>query len=162
MNPPENEIEIIDMIYTVEKANLITKQLNKFKDNYAFMVAGQFANIEFWINEVETAITAIDEHNIRFTKMYDAQEKWIDEKNVRIPDYCYICNGICELSNEHYKKPELPKQKSTNDKNDSRKDLINAMYYFLVRCLKLELLNEELFKEYCNRIGTSIDPNDLK
>ena len=68
------------MIYTVEKANLITKQLNKFKDNYAFMVAGQFANIEFWINEVETAITAIDEHNIRVTKKYDAQEKWIDEK----------------------------------------------------------------------------------
>jgi hypothetical protein len=150
------------MIYTIEKANLITKQLKKFKDSYAYMVAGQFVNIEFWINEVENAIVAIDEHNIRFAKMYEAQERWIDEKNVRIPDYCYICNGICELSTEHYKKPELPKQRAKNDKNDSRKDLINATYYFLVRCVKLELLNEKQFKEYCNRIGTSIDINDLK
>lgn len=149
------------MIYTVEKANLITKQLNKFKDSYAFIVAGQFANIEFWMNEVESTITAIDEHNIRFTKMYDAQEKWIEEKNVRIPDYCYICNGICELSNEHYKKPDFPKQRAQNEKNESRKELINATYYFLVRCFKLELLNEKLFQEYCHRIGTSIDPNDL-
>ncbi len=150
------------MIYTVEKANLITIQLNKFKDSYAFIVAGQFANIDFWINEVESTIKAIDEHNIRFGKMYNAQEKWIEEKNVKIPDYCYICNGICELSDEHYKKPELPKQRAKNDKNDSRKELINATYYFLVRCLKLELLNKKLFQEYCNRIGTSFDPNDLK
>jgi len=76
----KTKIEIKDMIYTVEKANLITRQLNKFKDSYAFMVAGQFANIDFWMNEVESTIKAIDEHNIRFAKMYDAQEKWIEEK----------------------------------------------------------------------------------
>lgn len=149
------------MIYTVEKANLVTKQLKKFTDSYSFIVAGQFANIDFWINEVESSILAIDKHKIRFQKMYEAQEIWIDKKNVKIPDYCYICDGICELSNEHYKKPDLPKQRAIKEKNDSRKELINATYYFLVRCFKLELLNEKLFQEYCNRIGTSIDPNDL-
>jgi hypothetical protein len=150
------------MIYSVEKAILLTKQLNKFKDSHAFIVAGQFSNIDFWINEVETSIKAIDEHDSRFNKMYEAQEKWIENKNVKIPDYCYICDGICELSNEHYKKPELPKQRAKNDKKDSRKELINATYYFLIRCLKLELLNEKQFKEYCYRLGTSIDPNDFK
>lgn len=150
------------MIYTVEKAKLITQQLKKFKDSYAFMVAGQYANIDFWINEVESSIKAIDEHNDRFEKMYKAQEKWVEEKNVKIPDYCMICNGICELSDKHYKKPDLPKQRATNEKNDSKKELLNVTYYFLVRCFKLELLNEKLFREFCNRIGTSIDQNDLK
>ncbi|UPQ79349.1 hypothetical protein M0M57_00580 [Flavobacterium azooxidireducens] len=94
--------------------------------------------------------------------MYEAQEKWIEEKNVKISEYCYICNDICELSKEHYKKPELPKQRAKNDKNDSRKELVNAAYYFLVRCFKLELLNENLLRGFCDQIGTSIDPNDLK
>lgn len=150
------------MIYTIEKANLLTKQLNKFKDSYAFIVAGQFANIDFWINEVENSLTAIDEHNNRFKKIYQAQEIWIEDKNVRIPDYCFICNGICELSTEHYIKPNLPSQKFDAEKKEARKELVNATYYFLIRCVKLDLLNKQLLKEYCERIGTSIEPIDLK
>ncbi|MCE2962852.1 MAG: hypothetical protein ACK5UE_03350 [Chitinophagales bacterium] len=149
------------MIYTVEKAILVTNQLKKFKDSYAFMVAGQFANIDFWMNEVMSGLKAIDEHNMRFEKMYKAQKKWTEEKNVKVPDYCSICNGICELSNKHYIKPELPKNSAKKEKIDSRKELINASYYFLVRCFKLELLDENLFREYCHCIGTSIDPNDF-
>lgn len=150
------------MIYTIEKANLITEQLKKFTDSYAHMVAGQFINIDFWINEAISALKAIDEHNARFDKMYEAQKKWIDDKNVRVPDYCFICNGICELSTEHYKKPELPKRKAKNEKKEARKELVNSAYYFLIRCYKIDLLNEKEFKTYCNLIGTSIDPYDLK
>jgi hypothetical protein len=150
------------MIYTIERANLITNQLRKFTDSNAYMVAGQFANIDFWINETESAIRAIDEHNARFEKMCEAQKEWIEDKNVRVPDYCYICNGICELSEEHYKKPELPKQRAKTEKRESRKKLVDSAYYFLIRCHKIELLSEKEINEYCNQIGTSIDPNDLK
>ena len=68
------------MIYTVERANLISKQLRKFTDSYAHMVAGQFANIDFWIDEVINSVRAIDEHSMRFEKMCEAQIKWIEEK----------------------------------------------------------------------------------
>lgn len=57
------------MIYTIEKANLVSEQLRKFTDSYAYMVAGQYANIDFWINETISAIQAIDEHNNRFNNM---------------------------------------------------------------------------------------------
>lgn len=149
------------MIYTIEKANLISERLRKFTDSYAYMVAGQFANIDFWIDEITNSIKAIDEHNLRFEKMCEAQKKWIEEKNVRVPDYCHICNGICELSEQHYKKPELPKQRAKSEKKESKKELVDSAYYFLVRCYKIGLLKEEELKDYCNQIGTSIDPFDL-
>lgn len=150
------------MIYTIERANLISKRLRKFTDSNDYMVAGQFANIDFWIEETVNSIKSIDEHNVRFKKMYEAQKKWIDEKNVSVPDYCDICDGICEFSDQHYKKPELPKQRAKNEKKVSRKELVNSAYYFLVRCFRIGLLNEEELKDYCNQIGTSIDVYDLK
>ena len=150
------------MIYTTKRAILITKQLRKFTDSYAYMVAGQFANIDFWMNETVSSIRAIDEHNMRFEKMCEAQKKWIEDKNVSVPDYCSICNGICELSEQHYKKPELPRNRAKNEKKESRKELIDSAYYFLVRCFKIGLLNQEELKGYCSKIGTSIDPYDLK
>jgi len=149
------------MIYTIEKANLISERLRKFTDSYAYMVAGQFANIDFWIEEITNSIKAIDEHNLRFEKMCEGQKEWIEEKNVLVPDYCHICNGICELSEQHYKKPELPKQRAKREKKEARKELIDSAYYFLIRCFKVDLLDEEELKNYCTRIGTSIDPFDL-
>lgn len=149
------------MIYTIEKARLLTEQLRKFTDSYDFLVAGQFANIDFWMNETISALSAMDEHKERFEKMYDAQKKWIEEKSVTVPDYCYICNGICELSVEHYKKPELPKNKSKAEKKEARKILIDIAYFFLIRCYKVGLLNKEEMKKYCDQIGTSVDPFDV-
>jgi hypothetical protein len=35
------------MIYTIEKANLISEQLRKFTTGYTHHVVGQFSNIEF-------------------------------------------------------------------------------------------------------------------
>ena len=149
------------MIYTLEKAVLVTKQLKKFTSSNDYMVAGQFANIDFWIHEVASAVKALDEHNIRFNKMNQAQKDWIEENDTRVPDYCHICNGICELSTEHYVKPELPKRRFNNDKKEIRKELVNAGYYFLIRCFKMKILNKEQINVFCNKIGTSIDPYDL-
>ncbi len=150
------------MIYTIEKAILVTKQLQKFTDSNDYMVAGQFANIDFWISEVVSAIKTFDEHNMRFHKMYEAQKNWIKENNTTVPDYCHICNGICELSIEHYIKPELPKRRFKNEKKEARKELVDASYYFLIRCFKTGLLNKEEIDCLCDKIGTSIDPYDLK
>jgi hypothetical protein len=150
------------MIYTIEKANLVSEQLRKFTDSYAYMVAGQYANIDFWINETISAIQAIDEHNNRFNNMYNAQSNWIDDNNVKVPDYCYICNGICELSHNGYLTPELPRKRAKSEKQDARKILVDSAYYFLIRCYKIGLLNKIAFKRFCDKIGTGIDPFDLK
>lgn len=150
------------MIYTIKKANLVAEQLRKFTDSYSYMVAGQYANIDFWIAETISSLKALDDHNNRFKKMYNAQNDWIEEKNVKVPDYCFICNGICELSHDGYRKPELPKLRSKSEKKESRKNLVDSFYYFLIRCYKVGLLNEEEMNAFCKEIGTSIDPQDFK
>ena len=146
------------MIYSIEKANLISEQLKKFTTGYTHHVVGHFSNIDFWINEAEEALNTIDNHRKRFDRMYNAQKVWIEEHGTIVHDYCPICNGKCEFSDG---KPKLPKFKYEAELAETRKKLVDAAYFFLIRCFRIELLTyDELYKR-CNSIGTGIDPNDL-
>jgi len=151
------------MIYTVKRANLVAEQLRKFSDSNSWMVVGQFVNIEFWIEEVKNALQAIDDHNSRFDKMYEAQKEWIESHGTQVPDNCPICQGICELGNG-VKKPNLPKKspETKSDKKESRIELLNSAYYLLLRCYKLKLISEADLRTMCVEIGTRIDLNDLE
>lgn len=147
------------MIYTVEKANLIARQLRKFTSGYAHHVVGQYANIDFWMNEATEALLVIDNHRHRFDKMYNAQKNWIEDHGTAVHEYCPICRGRCEFSDG---KPTLPELKFKRQLVESRQELTDAAYFFLVRCFKIGLLQKEELKARCDLIGTSIDPNDLK
>ena len=147
------------MIYTLEKANLIAEQLQKFTTGYAHHLAGQFANIDFWLDEVVLALKTIDGHRKRFEKMYEAQKDWTEKHEVIVHEYCPICRGICEFSTG---KPSLPQLRYKCEKKQIRQDLVDATYFFLVRCYNIGLLSNVELKEKCDLIGTGIDPNDLK
>jgi len=147
------------MIYTLEKANLISKQLKKITTGYSHYVVGQFANVDFWIEEVVESLRIIDEHRNRFDNMLNAQKIWIEEHGTVIHQHCAICGGICEFSNG---KPPLPKLKYKSEKNETRKHLVDSAYYFLIRCYKIGLLTNEELKHKCDLIGTSIDTYDLE
>ncbi|VXB55878.1 conserved hypothetical protein [Flavobacterium sp. 9AF] len=147
------------MIYTIKKANLIKEQLRRFTTSYAHHVVGQFANIDFWLNEVINSLEVIDEYKMRFDNIYNAQKKWIEDHGTIIHEYCPICNGKCEFSSG---KPNLPVLKHKHEVNDMRKELVNTAYFFLLRCFRIGLLTGEELKQKCDTIGTSIDPNDLK
>ncbi len=147
------------MIYTIEKANLISKQLRKFTNGYTHHIVGHYANIDFWMNEVTDALKVIDNHRHRFDDMYNAQKIWIDDHEVVVHEYCPICRGKCEFSDG---KPTLPEFRFKSELADAKKNLVDAAYYFLVRCFRVGLLTREDLKNKCDLIGASIDPNDLK
>ena len=147
------------MIYTIEKANMITEQLRRFKSGYAHHVVGQFANIDFWLNEVQESQKTIDHYNARFNNIRNAQKNWIENHGTEVYDYCPYCGGKCELSNG---KPSPPNRISSSDLIEARRELVNSTYYFLIRCYRMKLINDEELKQKCDLIGTSIDPNDLK
>lgn len=94
--------------------------------------------------------------------MCDAQKKWIDSHYIRIPDYCSICQGKCELSDGNPPPPKPPKRTSSVALNTARRALVDAAYYFLTRCYRIGLLNDNQLKQKCDLIGTSIDPTDLE
>ena len=147
------------MIYTLEKAQMITEQLRRFTTGYAHHVVGQFANLDFWLKEVHEAQHTIDQYRHRFDKMALAQEDWIAEHNTKIVDYCAICQGTCEFSDG---SPPRPVRTSASKLVEARKQLVNAAYYFLVRCYNTGLLSNQELRQKCDFIDTSIDPTDLK
>ncbi|WP_299768996.1 hypothetical protein [uncultured Dokdonia sp.] len=149
------------MIYTIEKANLVATQLKKFTTGYGYYVVGQYANIDFWLEEVIAAQRTIDAYKSRFNNMRDAQKEYITKHDVRVSDYCHICGGKCEFSDGNPPSPSPPKRMSSAVLDATQKELVNAMYYFLARCYRMGFLNDIQLKQKCDRIGTSIDPSDL-
>lgn len=147
------------MVYTIEKANLISEQLKKFTTGYTHHVVGHYSNIDFWINEAIEALNTLDNHKKRFDKMYNAQKVWIEEHDTVVHDYCPVCNGKCEFDNG---RPTLPKLKYKTELAETRKDLVDSIYFFLIRCFRIGLLNYDELNKRCNSVGTDIDPNDLK
>lgn len=150
------------MIYTVHKSNLIAEQLRRFSDADSWIIVGQFSNLEFWLNEVKSALKTLDEHNKRFERMYESQKEFIESHSIEIPDNCPICQGICELGSGK-RKPNLLKRspETKSNKKEARKALIDSTYYFLRRCYMLKLIGESEFRKKCDEIGTSVDINDL-
>ncbi len=147
------------MIYTIEKVNLIAEQLRRFTTGYAFHVTGHFANIDFWLNEVQAALGAIEGHKIRLNNLRDAFTEWEEKHGEVLSEYCSICGGRCELGAV---KVSPPKRKWAAELNGARKELVDSTYYFLARCYRMGLLNDNTLKQKCDLIGTSIDPNDLE
>jgi hypothetical protein len=90
-------------------------------------VAGQFANIEFWLHEVQESIKTIDEYNKRFDNMRDEQKKWVDAHGNAVYDYCPFCGGKCELSDGH---PTPSVRTSSNELQATRKKLVDSTYFF--------------------------------
>ncbi|WP_162127619.1 hypothetical protein [Flavobacterium phycosphaerae] len=146
------------MIYSIEKANLISEQLRKFKDCFAHQLAGHTANISFWIKEVKEALVVLDEYNKRFYAMRDEQVVWIENHGEAIHDYCPTCGGKCEFSNGI---PSLPIRVESSLLKETRKNLVNAAYYFLIRGYNSKLMDLKTLEHFCAEVGTSIDPKDL-
>lgn len=94
--------------------------------------------------------------------MVDARKKWIDTNNILIPNNCPICHGICEFGHE-FKTPKLPKKSGeiNKQKKQSKSELLDSAYFFLLRCFELGIISEEELKIRCREIGTSVDLNDL-
>ena len=146
------------MIYSIEKAHLIAEQLRRFTSAYAHHVVGQYANIDFWLQEVKEALVTIDAYNQRFNRMRDEQKNWVEAHGTVVYEYCPHCGGKCEFSDG---KPAPPVRMSSSELTQTRKKLVDSAYYFLLRCHRVGLLDEQLLETKCNYIGTSIEPSDL-
>jgi hypothetical protein len=146
------------MIYTIEKANLLTNQLNRFTTSYAHHLIGQFANIDFWLDEVQDALKTIDEYNKRFSNMRDAQKEWVTNHGTKVYGYCSICKGRCEFDDG---TPRPLVRTSSSELAATRRGLVDATYEFLLRCFRAGLLDQNSLVKKCSQIGTSIEASDL-
>ena len=147
------------LIYTIEKAELITAQLQRFSSGHSHHIAGQYANIMFWVSELEQSLKALDEYGSRFNSMRKAQEEWVEQQGTEVHNYCAICQGRCEFCNG---RPPTPARMRNSTIQETRRKLSEAGYEFLLRCYRIDLVEKNELKDLCTRIGSGLDPADLE
>jgi hypothetical protein len=144
--------------YTTEQAALLATQLERLATGGPHQVAGQFANLEFWLDEAVHALAVIAGYPRRFHALRDAQQHWVSAHHTTTL-YCAMCNGRCELGP---RSPLPPTRTSSSDLDEARRAVQQGCRRLLVRCHRLGLLDAAALSAACDRIGAALEPEDLE
>ena len=148
------------MAFINDRADVVASMLEKFTTAHAYQVAGQYANIEFWISETLHSLGALADYENRFDKLAAAQRDWVDAHSVVVGSYCPACGGQCEFDPD-LKAPRAPTKIPSKGRDDAARRLKDAFYFFILRCYRMNLVDEQTLREMCSRVGMSIEARDL-
>lgn len=115
------------MAYIIDQADAVASILEKFTTAHAYQVAGQHANLEFWVGEVDHALKALANYEQRLASMSAAQEAWIGAHSVVVGSYCPACKGQCEFDPD-LRPPRPPTKIPSKRRNEAARRLKDAMY----------------------------------
>jgi len=90
---------------------------------------------------------------------YVTQNNWIAKHDTKVFDFCHHCQGKCELS---HGIPAATIRTSKRMLKEAKVKLIDSAYFFLIRSFRLNLLDKKELKQYCSKIGTSIEFSDIE
>jgi hypothetical protein len=142
------------MAFTSDLAKLVSDQLSSFVTLNRHQLAGQVANLDFWIGEVRHALDVIEGYRQRFQRLKTAQSEHVTEH--RTIEF--------DLSNPYPDESTPSPLRPTRDAElrEVRRSLREAAYRFLVRCFIEELIDEATLRRACNALDIGIDRKDLK
>jgi hypothetical protein len=141
------------MPFASDMADLVAKQLSRFVTLNRHQLAGQVANLDFWIEEVHHALKVIDGYGERFKSLKRAQAKHVAEHHTTafaLDDPCCTQSAPAQL-----------RRVSDAELREARRALCDAAYRFLVRCFKEGLITDARLRAACETLGVSIDRADL-
>ena len=149
-------------MYTIEQAERVASELERFTTGYAHHVAGHFANLEFWLSEAAHALEVLRDYPSRFKTLCEAQAEWVEAHDTQVYEggYCRICGGVCEFDEK--RTPLRPTRAPSSERDAATRRLKDAVYFFVLRCYRMRLLDEAGVRAACDRVSTSVDPGDLK
>jgi hypothetical protein len=124
------------MSFSTDIADLVAKQLSRFTTLNQHQLAGQAANLDFWLSEVQHALAIIDEYDIRFGRMCAAQEQYVS------------AHGTIEFDliadwEETGRRASPPRRVPAHELGKARRNLLQAASRFLERCRSEGYLSEE-------------------
>jgi hypothetical protein len=146
------------MNYSVEQATLLARQLEGLATRNAHQVAGQFANLEFWLDEVAHVVKTIADYPRRFRQLRDAQDAWVKAHDVKMTPRCGICRGPCEFGPQ---TPPQPTRIPSDELAFARSAVQRAGYRFLMRLYRIGLLAPDVLRAACERIDVTLESEDL-
>lgn len=146
------------MSYSTERAALIATQLERLSTQNAHQLAGQLANLEFWIEEAVAAIRVIDGYPERFRRLRATQGEWVKAHGTKVSGYCPFCRGACELGPQ---TPEPPRRIPAEDLDRARESVRTAGRRYLLRLYRAHLLEESAVRRACDAVGIALENQDL-
>ncbi len=147
------------MSYTIEQAAVLAGQLERLATSGVHQIAGQFANLEFWLKEAEHVLATIDDYPRRFRQLRDAQTAWVTAHGTQVLGYCAHCGGCCELGQ---RAPAAPTRISSDELDLARRGVGKGCYQLLLRCHRAHLLAESELRAACDRVGVTLETEDLE
>jgi hypothetical protein len=146
------------MNYTLEHASLLARQLAALATRDAHQLAGQVANLEFWLGEARHVLATIDGYPARFRRLRDGQQAWVARHETRDRRPCPYCGGKpCELAGT----PPPPTRTSSDDLEAARRAVRQGCYRLLLRLHSLALLDEPALEAACDSVGVTLEREDL-
>jgi len=153
---PENQENA--PVYSIERAEAIASQLDRFASGYIRHLVGHYANLEYWLGELRHALAGLAEYSSRFRRLQAAQAQWLADHGAHAQGVCRLCRGPCELGPL---PPDPPRRAPHQERQGAERRLRDAAYSFLRRCYRAGLLDEDAFRIACARVGTNVDVADL-
>lgn len=142
------------MAYSVDVATLLTNQLSKFITLNRHQLAGQVANLEFWIDEVRHCLGVIDGYPRRFEQLKEAQAKYVAEHGTI--DYLLEDEYLTTTS------ATPPRRVPHSELKEARRLLCDATYRLLIRGFNEGALTELMVRQTCRELGIGIEASDLR
>jgi hypothetical protein len=141
------------MAYSSEIADVLTAQLDRLSKLNPHQLAGQVANLDFWLSEVSHCQDVIDGYRSRFERMKAAQKKFVREQKTTVvyPEVAMAPTtpvGPVRVPDEELKLSGL--------------HLREAFYRFLIRAYRERLIDEPLLRKTADVIDLGIDLVDLR
>src|SRR5262245_2446149 len=112
------------MAYSSEIADILANQLERLSTFNPHQLAGQIANLDFWLNEVRHAQDIIDSYRNRFERMKATEKQFISDHGTKVV-YPEVSMGLTT--------PVLPRRVPDDELQSSRHRLCEAFYQFLIR-----------------------------
>lgn len=131
-------------------AKLVADQLARFVTLNRHQLAGQVANLDFWLDQVRHSLAVLDGYGKRFQKLKAAQARHIREHHTTE----FALHDPCCTQGS----PAPPRKVPDHELKDARVALCDAARRFLVRCYREGFIEESVFRQRCTDLGIGADP----
>lgn len=135
------------MSFSTDIAALVANQLSRFVTLNRHQLAGQAANLDFWLEQVRHALSVIDGYGTRFIRMHDSQEQYVAAYGTKTFD-----PGAAYPTRE---KASPPRRIPDHELRKARRELVETTSRFLERCRSDGLISDSQMTEA--RRGLSIE-----
>jgi len=133
------------MSFSTDMAGLVAAQLERFVTLNRHQLAGQAANLDFWLDQVRHTLEVIDGYGVRFVRMHAAQEQYVTTHGT--------AENLVDADGPKERRPSPARRVPDRELRKARRALTGAAGRFLERCRRDGLISEAQITRAFERLG---------